>query len=249
MVPFTPDTAPGVFSLQWDPSAFSMPSTRPTVCAKLLIGANLMKFHQIQRIDVSTGRKHPDGAQARRVAAPYIASTAPAVSPSADTHRWLSSIESSLGAHAVTAHPHRWICGRTALQSSRRRRLLGVSATLRHHTTAAESKKPCQSRVCGSAEPWQQARQGHLSTARRNRSATAVNMHAVIAGVRRRGSSPHGRWEHMFSSMDRRQPLCRTVCKKRLRGQLDPSAGSPGRSRRHSQRCFSHLPSHPVSDP
>ena len=92
-------------------------------------------------------------------------------------------------------------------------------------------------------------RQGHLSTTCTNRPATAVNIHAVIAGVRRRGSSPHGRWEHMFSSMDRRQPLCRTVCKKRLRGQLDPSAGSPGRSRRHSQRCFSHLPSHPVSEP
>ena len=92
-------------------------------------------------------------------------------------------------------------------------------------------------------------RQGDLSTTRTNRSATAVNMHAVIAGVRRRGSSPLGRWEHVSSPMHRRHQLCRTVCEKRLRGQLDPSAGSPGRSRRHLQRRLSHLPGHPVSEP
>ena len=114
MVPMASDTALGVVSLQWGPWAHSMPSTGQTVRTKLLVDANLMKFHQIQHIDVSTGRKHPDGAQAQRVAAPYIASTDPAVSPSADTHRWLSSIESSLGAHAVTGaaarldlRPHR----------------------------------------------------------------------------------------------------------------------------------------------
>ena len=50
-----------------------------------------------------------------------------------------------------------WICGRTALQSSRRRRLLAASATPRYHTTPAESKKTCQSQMYGSAEPWQQA--------------------------------------------------------------------------------------------
>ena len=149
-----------------------------------------MKFHQIQRIDVCTGRSHPGGAQARRVAAPYIASTAPAVSPSADTHSWLSSIEPSLGAHTTrTPHGHgRSRSGRTALQCSRQWQLLAASVTPRHPTTAAKSKKTCQSQVYGSAEPWQQARQGHLSTTRRNRSATAVNMHAVISGVRRRGS-------------------------------------------------------------
>ena len=92
-------------------------------------------------------------------------------------------------------------------------------------------------------------RQGHLSTTRTNRSATAVNMHAVIAGVRRRGSSPLGRWEHVSSPMHRRHRLCRAVCEKRLRGQLDPSAGSPGRSRRHGQRRSSHHPSRPLSGP
>ena len=67
-------------------------------------------------------------------------------------------------------------------------------------------------------------RQGHLNTTHTNRSATAVKMHAVIAGVRRRGSSPLGRWEHVSSPMHQRHRLCRTVCEKRLRGQLDPSA-------------------------
>ena len=57
-------------------------------------------------------------------------------------------------------------------------------------------------------------RQRHLSTTRTNRSATAVNMHSVIAGVRRRGSSPLGRWKHTSSPMHRRHRLCRTVCKK-----------------------------------
>ena len=92
-------------------------------------------------------------------------------------------------------------------------------------------------------------RQGHLSMTRKNRSAGAVNVHTVIAGVRRRDSSPLGRWNHKSSPMHRRHRLCRTVCKKRLRGQPDPSAGSPGRSRRHSQRRLSNIPSHPVSEP
>ena len=61
-----------------------------------------MKFHQIQGIDVCTSCRRPDEAHARLVAAPCIASTAPAVSQTNDTHSWLTHIKPSLCAQAVT---------------------------------------------------------------------------------------------------------------------------------------------------
>ena len=39
------------------------------------------------------------------------------------------------------------------------------------------------------------------------------------------------------------------MCEKRLRGQSDPSAGSPGSRRSHALLRSSHLPSHHVSEP
>ena len=175
-----------------------------------------------------------------------------------------SSSRSSDSQHAQLALEHRIVTRRA--RGHRRSRTAGSAAAPRSSPAAAGGfsasasfhgivpRRPSQ-RSHASREYVAQLslgsrrRQGHLSTTCTNRSATAVNMHAVIAGVRRRGSSPLGRWEHMFLPMGRRHRLCRTVCKKRLRGQLDPSAGSPGRSRRHSQRRFSHRPRHPVSEP
>ena len=117
-----------------------------------------MKFHQIQGIDVCTSCWRPDEAHARLVAAPCIASTAPAVSQTNDTHTAGSHTSNRRSARKRSqAQPHGWICGRTTLQTSRWRWLLGASATPRYHTTAAESQKPCQSQVYGSAEPWQRA--------------------------------------------------------------------------------------------
>ena len=78
-----------------------MRSTRPTVHAKLLIGANLMKFHQIQNIDVCTGYSHPNGAHALHVAAACIVSTASAVAPTPDVHSWHTSALLSLSMHAA----------------------------------------------------------------------------------------------------------------------------------------------------
>lgn len=60
-----------------------------------------MKCHQIQGIEVCTSCWRPDEAHARLVAGPCIASTAPAVSQTNDTHSWLSHIKPSLCAQAV----------------------------------------------------------------------------------------------------------------------------------------------------
>jgi hypothetical protein len=165
---------------------------------------------------------------------------------------------------AQPALEHQTVARRT--RSHRRSRTAGSAAAPRSSSAAASGlsspvplhgtipRQPSQrshaSRKCmAQLSLGSRRRQGHLSTTRTNRSATAVNMHAVIAGVRHWDSSPLGRWEHVSSPMHRRHRLCRTVCKKRLQGQLDPSAGSPGRSRRHIQRRLSHLPGHPVSEP
>ena len=162
------------------------------------------------------------------------------------------ALEHRIVARRARSHGRSRTAGSAAAPRSSAAASGGLSASAPLHGTIPRqpSQRSHVSRKCmAQLSLGSKRRQGHLSTTRKNRSATAVNMYAVIAGVRRRGSSPHGRWNHMSSPVHRRHRLCRTVCKKRLRGQPDPSAGSPGRSRRHSQRRLSDLPNHPRSDP
>ena len=152
----------------------------------------------------------------------------------------------------ASGHRHNPTAGSAAAPRSRPAAGGGFSAPAPLHgiTQRRRSHRSHASRKCMAQPSLGSGRQqGHLSTTHMNRSATAVNMHAVIAGVRYWGSSPLGRWNHMLPPLHRRHRLCCTACNKRLQGQLDSSAGSTGRSRRHSQRRLSRLPSHPVSEP
>jgi hypothetical protein len=78
-----------------------MRSIRPFEHAKSHWGAYLMKFHQIRRTDVCAGCSHPRGAQARHVPVPCIASTAPAITPTAAGRISHRKAEPSLGAHTA----------------------------------------------------------------------------------------------------------------------------------------------------
>ena len=132
---------------------------------------------------------------------------------------------------ARRAHSHRRsrMCGSAAAQRSSPAADGGFSPPVPLHGTIPRrpSQRSHASRKCmAQLSLGSRRRQGHLSTTRKNRSATAVNMYAVIAGVRRRGSSPLGRWKHMASPMHRRHRLCCTVFKKCLQRQSNPLAGT-----------------------